>query len=109
MENQPAPHIGKMLREYTLKKRIYRAAWARHQNIKEQTVQGFFKKPSMQTTTLAAICHVLKYNFFADLAATFPADYGSTPGMLNQQVEALQKENEALKIQVELLKEMVRK
>jgi hypothetical protein len=109
METTEPVNTGAMLRRYVDEKRIRQGAWSRTQNVNRETVRKYFKKTSMQTTTLFAVCHALKYNFFADLAATLPAEYGYAPGALQQQLDALRKENETLKTQVELLKEVVKK
>ncbi|HYV92872.1 MAG TPA: hypothetical protein VE978_13835 [Chitinophagales bacterium] len=50
----------------------------------------------------------MKYNFFADLAAMLPPEFGSAATVPQQKIATLEKENEMLRGQVELLKEVVR-
>lgn len=102
------PHIGTMLKTYVKKKRISQAAWARAQGIRDATVMRYFKHPDMRIHTLITISKVLKYNFLKDLLDTVPADLPPfTENVLEQQVGELQLENEKLKEQVELLKEVL--
>ncbi len=104
-----SPHIGDMLKQYVKQRRIYKAGWARHQNVQWKTVAGYLKKPSIQTKTLFAICHVLKYNFFADLAATLPPEYPHSPTTQDEKNLQLEKENEKLRIEIGVLREVVKK
>ena len=103
-EQKTHKHVGEMLAKYAKAKRIYKAAWSRHQGIRKDTVTGYFKKQTMQTNTLFDICYVLKYNFFADLAASLPAEFPHEANALNEKLAALEKENEKLKTENELLK-----
>src|SRR4051812_34816425 len=106
--NIESPHIGELLKKYAAEKRIYRSGWARYQKVRDSTVLRYFKKPSMQTSTLFIISQVLKYNFFRHIADLLPPDY-PPGGSMQTQIDALKKENEKLKDENALLKEMVMK
>ena len=103
-----APHIGELLKRYSDDKRIHKSAWARHQQVLHSTVFGYFKKRSMHVSTLFTISQVLKYNFFRHIADMLPADY-PPGGTMQSQIDALKKENEDLKKEVALLKELLKK
>jgi len=99
-----APHIGEMLKKHVKAKRIYQAPWARIQGVHATTVNSYFKKPTMQVDTVFTICQVLKYNFFRDIAEELPAEFPSkTPPALAVRISELEKENERLKIEIEVL------
>lgn len=103
-----SPHIGQILSKYCTEKRIQKAAWARIQGIKPATVGDFLKKPSIQLGTLFTVCQVLKYNFINEIAAMLPAEYEPHPvNPLSNRVAELEKENEKLKNDISLLKEIV--
>ena len=98
------PHIGEMLKKHVKAKRIYQAPWARIQGVHATTVNSYFKKPTMQVDTVFTICQVLKYNFFRDIAEELPAEFPSkTPSALAVRISELEKENERLKIEIEVL------
>ena len=108
MENkkQDLPHIGEIIRKYAKQKRIYQAAWARHQGIKPKTIIRYYKRPTMQLSTLFTICQVLKYNFLREIADQLPAEFPPhTPNPLQTENDAIKKENERLKMQIEIWKE----
>lgn len=46
-------------------------------NRRYDTVFEFHKKATLQTAILWEICHVLKHNFFNDIAAMLPADFAT--------------------------------
>lgn len=108
METFTDPHIGLLLRKYVDDNHISQVAWAHAQQTSPKVVHQYFKKPGMQTITLFNICRALKYNFFADLAAMLPPEFGSAVTASQEKIAALEKENEMLRGQVELLKEVVR-
>jgi hypothetical protein len=103
-----SPHIGEILKKYCSEKRIYKAAWARHQSVRKSTVTGYFKKKSMQISTLFTISQVLKYNFIRQVADMLPPEYPPhAANPLQAEVEALKKENEKLKDEIAVLKGVI--
>ncbi|MFN0274266.1 MAG: hypothetical protein ACKVPJ_00850 [Chitinophagales bacterium] len=106
MEKTESPHIGSMLQAYAKQKRTYKGAWARHQQVRRSTVSGYFKKPTMQTATLWDICHVLQYNFFADISALLPPEFAHAPNTADEKIALLEKEIEKLKIENNVLREV---
>jgi hypothetical protein len=108
MENQMAPHVGEILKKYVKKNRTYQSAWARNQGVKFQTVNSYYKRPSLQLKTLFTICQVLQYNFIREIADQLPAEfppYADNP--LREENAALKKEIEMLKHEVEILNRVV--
>ena len=61
----------------------------------------------MQVGTLFKICQVLQYNFLADVAAKLPPLPNAISAIPNQELEELKKENEKLKMEVEILRGVV--
>jgi hypothetical protein len=103
-----SPHIGDLLKKFTTDRRTYKSAWARHQKVYHSTVMRYFKKQSMQVSTLFTISQVLKFNFIRQVADALPAEYppfGSNPLQLEN--EAMKKEIEDLKKENALLKELL--
>jgi len=101
------PHIGNMLNAYVKEKRIFKAGWAKQMGIGASGVEGFVKNPNAKIDTLFKICQVLNYNFFEQIAALLNHLPPSNTPIPNADFEALQKENETLKIQVATLKEAI--
>jgi hypothetical protein len=100
-----SPHIGNMLKAYVKEKRIFKSGWARQMGVTPGAIEGFVKKPNIKVDTLFKTCQVLNYNFFADIAAMLPQLPHANSKIDNTQLEAVQKENETLKIQIETLKQ----
>lgn len=105
--NTEMPHIGNILAKYAKEKRIYKSAWGRAQGVKKQTITSWFKKENMQVHTLIKISYVLNHNFIMDIAHTLPPDMPHTPNSTDTVIASLQKENEELKKEVEILRGVV--
>ena len=104
------PHIGKILKKYIKDNRLHQVAWARKQGVQDETIIGYFKKSTMQTSTLFDICQILKYNFIREIADALPADMPPHPiNPLQQKLDENDKEIEKLKYQIEILEKMVTK
>lgn len=108
----PAPSTGEMLSKYITDKRIYQSALARLLNRNQSAISEFRQGATIQTAILWEICHALKYNFFADIAAQLPADYGFSAENTNKKqadtaVDSLQKEIALLKMERDMLKGML--
>ncbi|MEI6488679.1 MAG: hypothetical protein WCP52_06940 [Bacteroidota bacterium] len=104
------PHIGKMLKKHVQDNRLFQAVWARKQGVKDETVIDYFKKESMQISTLFTICQVLDYNFFKAIADALPANMPpATDNPLQAELDALKTENEKLKMKIDILEKMLNK
>ena len=100
-------HIGNRLKKYVTDNRLSRANWARAQGIIPRQVFEYFKNENMRVSTLFTICGVLQYNFIREIADQLPADLPPhTINPLQQRVDELEKENEKLREQVALLREV---
>jgi hypothetical protein len=103
-----APHIGEMLKKHCKEKRIYKAAWARHQKVNHATIFGYFKKKTMQVSTLFTISQVMKYNFIRQIADALPPEFPPhAANPLQAEVDALKKENEKLKDEIAVLRSVI--
>ena len=99
-------HTGNILSSYIRKKRIAQAAIARALGVKSSTLAYYLKQTSIQTKTLLEISHILKYNFFMDIAQMLPDTYHTETDIfeehdkeiahLNQQIEILKAEKAVL-------------
>jgi hypothetical protein len=90
-----SPHTGQMLKAYFKKRRIHKSALARKLHRHISSLVSFQKNATIQTTILWEICHVLKHNFFNDMAVQLPADYTTDAPMqthLNLRITALEAE-----------------
>ena len=104
----PLPNLGAMLKTYIKTNRKYKSGIANWLGIKRSSVQGYTQKPDMRVSTLWRLCHVLNYNFFADLGAQLPAAFTPvTENPLQQKVDTLEKEKNDLLLQVKTLKEAI--
>ena len=107
-----APDTGALLKAFFRKRRISKAALARTLNRASNTLVGFVKRNSIQTAVLWEICHALKHNFFADIAAQLPATYTTTMPADNTQTERItqmEHENALLQAKYEALVDVMRK
>lgn len=108
----PAPHTGEMLANYITTKRIYQSALARLLNRNQSSIAVFRKGSTMQTAILWEFCHALKYNFFADIAAQLPTEYGSAGNSIvakqhDNELDSLKSEITSLKMERDILKAML--
>ena len=113
MENKLiAPHTGNLLRSYFSEKRIHKAALARLLNKNYKSLLDLEKRSNIQTSILWALSHALKKNFFEDIARQLPESYAS-PSLLEksqaQKIVELERENEILTNQLNMLKEVIQK
>ncbi len=101
------PHIGNMLRQHVKKRRLMLSVWSRLQGVGDTTIAKYCKNEDMRVHTLLSISKTLQYNFLAEIAATLPADLPPrAENPLQAQVEELKAENEKLKTQLDLMKEL---
>lgn len=73
------------------------AMLSRRMDRTHSTVRAYLNNDTIQTAVLWKICHALKRNLFADMAAQLPADYRS------ESMEALRAELETVKKERDLL------
>lgn len=110
MENQPEKdlHIGKLLRKHVDEKKYNQAALARREGWTAREVAYYFKKPSLQVSTLIRLSRGLKYNFLRQIADTLPAEFPPhAANPLEEENAALKKEIEMLKHEVEILNKVL--
>lgn len=106
------PHIGKMLKRELKNKGMDFAGLARAMNKNRTGVWKYGKRDSLPLKLVWHLCIVLKHNFFAEMAAQLPADFAINlpPGTgANDRIAQLESENRDLQMQLDLLKEVLRK
>lgn len=108
-ENQP-PNVGQLLRTHIKTKRLFRSALARKLNRSYVTVQGYEKKASLHVSVLWELSMAMKHNFLLDIASQLPKEfstYAPQDTTAEDRIRDLETENEHLKSQVDLLKEVL--
>ena len=107
-----APNTGMMLISYFKEKRTRKSALARMLGKRPGTLASFTKNTTIQTTVLWGICHALKHNFFADMAAVFPENYTTNvkPNTAAaERIAELELQNTILKAEVAVLLKAINK
>jgi uncharacterized small protein (DUF1192 family) len=107
---EEVPAIGALIERYYKEKRTFKSALARHLGVLPQTVIDYQKKTSMQTRILWNLSWVLKHNFLKDLADQLPKEFSSyavKDTTLQDRITALEKENERLQAEVNILQRIL--
>jgi hypothetical protein len=108
-ENQKPPHIGQLLRNYLKTRAVSQVEWAKKQGVKPHFISRYLSRPEMKISTLYTISLILNNNFIREIADMLPADMPSRTDRLTAEIENLKKENERLKSDIALLKEILKK
>ena len=107
-----APNIGALISRVYKEKRTYKSALARKLGVRPTTALNYAKKTSMQTTTLWKLSLILRHNFLKDLADQLPKEfstYAPKDSSLANRIALLEQENELLKAQLAVLKDVMQK
>lgn len=100
------PNVGEMLKNYIKTNRKYKSGIANWLGVKRSSVNKYVGRRDMKISTLWRLCHVLKYNFFADLGAQLPEEFTPvTENPLQARITELEKQKSDLELQVKTLKE----
>ncbi len=102
------PNVGEMLKNYIKTNRKYKSGIANWLGVKRSSVNKYVGRRDMKISTLWRLCHVLKYNFFADLGAQLPAEF--TPvaeNPLQTRIAELEKQKSDLELQVKTLEKAI--
>ena len=108
----PAPNTCEFLVTHIKKKRISKAALSRHLKRNNKTLVTYLRNQTMQTAVLWEICHALKHNFFADMAAQLLDTFSSNvikDNSSNERITMLEHENELLKAKIEALQQVFKR
>jgi hypothetical protein len=111
MEEQPLmpPHVGQFLRKYVNEKRVHQRSWAKQQGVKPHFISRYLRRPEMKISTLFTISLILKNNFLREIADMLPPEISSRTDRQKEEFENLKKENERLRTEIELLKEILKR
>jgi hypothetical protein len=104
-------HIGELVKEYLVRKRIYKSALARKINKRDTDILRYQKSVSLKTEVLFLLSDALEHNFFADIAALLPSHYSSSAPVdtsKDEIIENLTKQVELLKAREEVLLEALK-
>jgi len=109
----PIPSTGLLLSEVVKKRNINKAALARIMERHYNTVDDYFKNGSIQTSILWEISMILKHNFFADIAAQLPPEFGGAKDVViteqAAEIAALKAALASLQKEKELLLQIIKK
>ncbi len=97
-DTNPAVHTGQLLKTFFKARRIHKNALARKLNRHIGTLVTFQKNSSIQTAILWEISHVLKHNFFADIACRLPVEFTTDAPVHTEQSERIVALEEELKL-----------
>jgi DNA-binding Xre family transcriptional regulator len=110
---------GKLLTAFLDRNRINKAELGRNINRTGVSVLKYTNNSSIQTGILIDLCYALKHNFFQDIVNLLPADFTKNElvdvqkNLLSEKqialIAKLEEENKILKIQNELLRQVVGK
>jgi hypothetical protein len=101
------PHLGNMLKNFYVERKVNKAGLARAIAKDKSTVQTYDTRASLPCRVLWDISVALAHNFFADIAAQLPQTYTTNipeDTTQAQRIEQLEEENKILSGQLELLK-----
>lgn len=101
------PHIGTMLKNFYVERKVNKAGLARAIVKNKSTVQTYDTRSSLPCRVLWDISVAVQHNFFADLAAQLPQAYTTNvpeDTTQAQRIAQLEEENKILAGQLELLK-----
>ena len=105
-----APHTGNMIAAALKARGLSQARLARKTGRDNSGLGRLAKRHSIQTDTLWEMCHALRYNFFADLAAALPPDYQSTaPPALQAELDETKAALEKMRIERDVLMRLMGK
>lgn len=103
-------HTGKLISECIKSNDIRTVVVSRKHGIALSSLHRFSKSSHLLSSNLWKLCYALEYNFFADIAEMLPDSFKkSSINPKDLEIQRLQKENEDLKIQITLLKELLSK
>lgn len=104
-------NTGKMLEDYMTANTISLTALAKKLNRMTNSVVRYRENTSIGTNMLETMCHQLKHNFFADIAAQLPADYSTSvkpDTTKDDRIAQLEHENALLKAEKAVLLEALK-
>lgn len=102
---KPPVHVGHLVWLLLKNRKLNRVLLAKETNRSLTTITRQLQKPSMQVAELYEFCHVLKHNFFEDLAVSLPAEYSKAVLETNQKHAAMEEEISRLLQENEWLKQ----
>jgi hypothetical protein len=70
-------HVGQLLKAYINKNRIFKSSVARKLGKEDSEILRYQKSVALKTDLLLALSHILKHNFFLDIAALLPNSYST--------------------------------
>ncbi|OYX84515.1 MAG: hypothetical protein B7Y83_07845 [Flavobacteriales bacterium 32-34-25] len=104
------PLIGNFIHYYIIQNKIKKADVARQLGIRPTGLNDYFKKESLQFAILWKLSLALKHNFIAQLGEYLPFPYeNKREKALKEELAEKNAHIQKLEIQLETLREMIRK
>lgn len=103
-------HIGKLLQDYIKENNVSKAALSRALDQNAANFEVRLKQPWIRTDILLKISHLLRHNFFADIAASLPKEFTSNQVIdktKDEQISALELEIKILKRERDMLSSLI--
>ncbi len=103
-------HIGKYLTQIIEQKKLKRSEITSLMGVQYSAFYGYENRPSLQYSIVYRLCLAMKYNLFLDIANTLPADFEHNLNLTSAKddlLKQLQDENQKLKWENDLLKEII--
>ncbi|CAL2093362.1 hypothetical protein [Tenacibaculum sp. 190524A02b] len=105
-----SPHIGKLLSSYIERHAVQSKSIASFLKVSSTQVYRYKNSPRILTGSLWKICYALKHNFFLDIALMLPESYHpKTSFAKDDEIKRLTEENKKLSIEINVLKELLKK
>ncbi len=98
LDNIGSFHFGKLLKTYIDKRKVAKSALARKIKRKDSTIIHYQNSASLQMSIVHELCHALKHNFFADMAAQLPESYTTSAAPDTAKDERIAELEEQLKL-----------
>jgi hypothetical protein len=104
------PHLGTFIKSKIDEQKISYAEVCRRMTIKQSTMNGYFGQQTLQTKIIWKLSLALQYNLFADIMGFLPENCQKANASAAQKTnEILQEENNDLKKEIAIYKEIISK
>jgi len=103
-------HDGQMLKRWVEQSPLLPVRIAERMGVRQTTLLGYYRQPTLRTSTLQRAALALGYNFFFDLGMQLPEGLKSElDTKLMRRVAQLEKENERLRIENEVYLKLLKR
>ena len=102
------PHMGSLIKQRILEKKLTFAEVCRRINVKQPVINGYFEQPSLQTKIIWKISIAIEHNLFADLIENLPISIQNANNTTFQQtIQQQEEEIKDLKKEIAIYREIL--